>query len=351
MKLSRFQALLPALSLLLPLLPFSSLQPLHAHPFESEMVTAAQSFLATLSAEQKQKASFSFEDAERKNWHFIPRPRLGLPLKEMSQEQRLVAHALLSTGLSSRGATQAYTVMSLEGLLAEIERGQSGKPVRDPELYFFSIFGTPSAEKPWGWRVEGHHLSLNFACSGKGASATPSFYGSNPGEVRQGSRTGLRILGREEDLGRRLFQSLSETQKSQALLSKEAPKDILNDPKRESYTDPEGLPLSDMTPEQVELVEAILRQYLGRHRPEIESAEWDRIHQSDWKTTRFAWAGGAERGQGHYYRLQGRSFLLEYDNTQNEGNHPHSIWRDRERDFGGDLLKAHYAQSHSTPSK
>jgi hypothetical protein len=340
--------LLPAAALLLAL-PNS----LSAHPLESEMTEAAQALLATLSPDQRQKATFAFEDNERKNWHFIPRPRLGLPLKEMSQEQRLVAQALLTTGLSSRGASKAFSIMSLEALLAELERGQSGKPVRDPELYFFSVFGTPSSDKPWGWRVEGHHLSLNFACSGQGASATPSFYGTNPGEVRQGPRSGLRVLGREEDLGRKLLGSLSPEQKKQALLSETAPKDILNDPKRDSYTDSEGLPVSAMRPEQVQLLEEILREYLGRHRSEIEAAEWERVHQADWKSVRFAWAGGAERGQGHYYRIQGKTFILEYDNTQNEGNHPHSVWRDRERDFGDDLLKRHYANSHpaTTPKK
>ena len=346
MKLAPLKSLLPTAALLLALQ-----NSLFAHPLESEMAEAAKAFLATLNPDQKQRASFTFEDAERKNWHFIPRQRQGLPLKEMTQEQRLVAQALLTSGLSSRGASKAFSIMSLEALLAELERGQSGKPVRDPELYFFSIFGTPSRDKPWGWRVEGHHLSLNFACSGNGASATPSFYGTNPGEVRQGPRSGLRVLGREEDLGRKLLTSLSPEQKSQALLSSTAPKDILNDPKRESYTDAEGLPVSAMRPEQVRLLEEILREYLGRHRPEIESSEWERIHQTDWSSVRFAWAGGSERGQGHYYRIQGKTFILEYDNTQNEGNHPHSIWRDRERDFGDDLLKRHYAQSHTPASK
>ncbi len=322
-----------------------------AHSVESEMADAAKNFLATLSAEQKQKASFAMDDAERKNWHFIPRARLGLPLKEMTQEQRLVAQALLATGLSSRGYSKAFTIMSLEALLAELERGQNGKPVRDPEMYFFSIFGTPSSEKAWGWRVEGHHLSLNFACSGHGASATPSFFGSNPGEVRQGSRSGLRVLGKEEDLGRNLVRSLDAAQQKQAIVSQEAPKDILNDPKREGYTQPEGIPVSSLKSEQEALLQQIVREYLGRHRPELESSEWDRIHAADWKSVSFAWAGSLEPGKGHYYRIQGKTFILEYDNTQNDGNHPHSIWRDRERDFGVDLLKEHYEQSHSQKSK
>ncbi|MEY5026230.1 MAG: hypothetical protein RLZZ244_1758 [Verrucomicrobiota bacterium] len=318
-----------------------------AHPVEQEMANAAKHFLATLSPEQRQKASFPLEDNERKNWHFIPRQRLGLPLKEMSQEQRLLAHALLATGMSSRGYTKAATVMSLETLLAELEKGQPGKPVRDPELYFVSIFGTPQGEKPWGWRFEGHHLSLNFTCSNHGASATPSFYGSNPGEVRSGPRSGLRVLAAEEEIGRELVRSLTPEQKKVALLSEQAPKDVLNDPKREEFTKQEGLPLSAMTDAQKAIAERLVREYLGRHRPELESSEWQRIQSAGWNEVTFAWAGGTDPGMGHYYRLQGKTFALEHDNTQNDANHPHTLWRDRERDFGVDLLKEHLAKEHS----
>lgn len=311
------------------------------------MTIAAQRFLATLGPEQQAKACFKLEDAERKNWHFIPRPRLGLTLKEMTPEQRLVAQALLATGLSSKGYAKAVSVMSLEAILAELEKGQAGKPVRDPEMYFFSIFGTPESLKPWGWRLEGHHISLNFTCSGHGTASTPSFFGTNPGEVRQGPRAGIRLLGKEEDLGRELVHSLNEGQRKQALIATEAPKDILNDPKREKFTDAEGVSVSELQPKQQKLVEQIVREYLGTHRPEVEETEWNRIKKNDWNALRFAWAGGTEPGEGHYYRLQGKTFVVEYDNTQNGANHPHAVWRDRERDFGVDLLKEHYANSHA----
>lgn len=318
-----------------------------AHDVEADMTIAAQHFLATLGPEQKAKACFKLEDAERKNWHFIPRPRLGLTLKEMTPEQRLVAQALLATGLSSQGYTKAVSVMSLEAILAELEKGQPGKPVRDPEMYFFSIFGNPESLKPWGWRLEGHHLSLNFTCSGHGTASTPSFFGTNPGEVRQGPRAGIRLLGREEDLGRELVHSLNEGQRKQAIISAEAPKDILNDPKRENFTDAEGVSVTELQPKQQKLVEKLVREYLGTHRPEVEDIEWKRIKSNDWNALRFAWAGGTEPGEGHYYRLQGKTFVVEYDNTQNGANHPHAVWRDRERDFGVDLLKEHYANSHA----
>ncbi len=318
-----------------------------AHDVEAEMTIAAQRFLATLTPEQSAKASFKLEDAERKNWHFIPRARLGLPLKEMTQEQRLMAQSLLATGLSTKGYTKTLGIMSLEAVLAELEKGQTGKAVRDPEMYFFSIFGTPDAAKPWAWRMEGHHCSLNFTCSGKGTASTPSFFGTNPGEVRQGPRAGTRLLGKEEDLGRELARSLNEEQRKQAVVMEEAPKDILNDPKREELTPLEGVPVSALQPAQQKLVESIVREYLGTHRAEVEASEWERIKQADWANVRFAWAGGMEPGVGHYYRVQGKTFVIEYDNTQNGANHPHAVWRDRERDFGMDLLKEHYAKSHA----
>jgi hypothetical protein len=318
-----------------------------AHDVEADMTLAAQRFLATLGPEQTAKACFKLEDAERKNWHFIPRTRLGLTLKEMTPEQRLVAQALLATGLSSQGYTKAVSVMSLEAILAELEKGQPGKPVRDPEMYFFSIFGTPENLKPWGWRLEGHHLSLNFTCSGHGTASTPSFFGTNPGEVRQGPRAGIRLLAKEEDLGRQLMHSLGEEQRKQALILAEAPKDILNEPKRETLTDAEGVPVSALQPNQQELLEQIIRVYLGTHRPEVEATEWERIKTTDWTGVRFAWAGGVNPGDPHYYRVQGKNFVMEYDNTQNGANHPHAVWRDRERDFGVDLLKEHYAKSHA----
>src|SRR5215213_5075098 len=193
----------------------------HAHDATAEMEQAAKAFLTTLSDEQKSKAVLSFTGAERPDWHFIPRPRKGLPIKEMTQEQRLLAQGLLATGLSHRGYNKAVTIMSLESILAAMEQGKG--PARDPEMYFVSIFGEPG-KYPWAWRVEGHHLSLNFTAASDGApSMTPSFYGTNPGEVKQGPRAGTRVLGVEEELGRTLVKSLNEEQKKKAVILAEAP--------------------------------------------------------------------------------------------------------------------------------
>jgi hypothetical protein len=322
------------------------LAPLRAHDATAEMADAAKNFLGALTAEQKAKAAFEFAGAERTNWHFIPRARKGLAIKEMTHEQRLLAHALLATGMSHRGYAKAVSIMSLEAVLAELEKGRVGGAVRDPELYFVSVFGTPGGKEPWGWRVEGHHLSLNFTTAGDAAPAlTPSFFGTNPGEIRTGPRAGTRVLAAEEELGRALVKSLTDEQRKTAVILAEAPKDILNVPGRNA-TKAEGLAQGKLTAEQGALLVKLVKEYLFRHRPDVAAEEWAKIEKAGLDKLHFAWAGGFERGQPHYYRVQGGSFVLEYDNTQNEANHVHSLWRDFDRDFGADLLGEHYKAAH-----
>jgi len=328
------------------------------------MEQAAKAFLAALTDEQKAKATFAFDapfDApaaakappvatanpalpppdERRNWHFIPRPRRGLPIKEMTTEQRLLAHALLATGLSHRGYSKAVSIMSLESVLAILEKDKKGGAVRDPELYFFSIFGAPGKE-PWGWRVEGHHLSLNFtAAAGKAPAMTPSFFGTNPGEVKDGPRAGTRILGVEEELGRKLVKSLDSEQRKKAVILAEAPKEIVNVPGRND-SKPEGIAGSDLKPEQKGMLRALVHEYLFRNRPDVAAEREPKLVEA----LHFAWAGGLERGEPHYYRVQGGNFVLEYDNTQNDANHVHSVWRDFDQDFGADVLAEHYKAAH-----
>jgi len=334
--------LIPTLTLALALL----LAPLRAHEASVEMAIAAKSFLAALTPEQKAAASFEFAATERTNWHFIPRERKGLAIKEMTQEQRLLAHALLATGLSHRGYAKAVSIMSLEAVLAELEKGKAGAPVRDPELYFLSVFGTPGSGDPWGWRVEGHHLSLNFTTAGEAAPAmTPSFFGTNPGEIRTGPRTGTRVLAAEEELGRALVKALTEEQRKEAVILAEAPKDILNLPGRNA-TKAEGLAQPKLTAEQNALLVKLIKEYLFRCRPDVAAEDWAKIEKAGLAKLHFAWAGGVERGQPHYYRVQGGTFVLEYDNTQNDANHVHSVWRDFDHDFGADLLGEHYKAAH-----
>jgi len=335
---------------LLPLLLALTLAslPLHAHDANGEMAMAANNFLAALTPEQKTQATFDFKDAERENWHFIPRPRKGLPIKDMTSDQRLLAQALLASGLSSRGYEKAVSIMSLDAVLKVMEQGQAGKPVRDPDNYYVTIFGVPGGGDPWGWRFEGHHLSLNYSVEGDAAPAmTPSFFGSNPGEVKTGPRAGTRILGTEEDLGRTLVQSLTEEQRKVAVINTDAPKDIVNDPKRIDPTNPEGIAQSQLTPEQTATLMKLIKEYLFRCRPDVAAEDLEKVTKAGLDKLHFAWAGGLERGQPHYYRVQGGHFVLEYDNTQNDANHVHSVWRDFDHDFGIDLLKEHLDSAHS----
>jgi len=307
-----------------------------------DMAAAANHWLATLTAEQAAKATYPLADKERFNWHFIPRERKGLPFKEMAPEQKHLAHALLSTALSHRGYLKASTIMSLEQVLRDLEQGKG--PTRDPELYFVTVFGKPDSKGTWGWRLEGHHLSLNFLLvDGKEISVTPSFLGSNPGEVREGPRKGLRVLGSEEDLARKLVSSLTEEQKRVAVYTNTAPREVItgNDRKANALT-PTGISAAKLNKTQSELLWQLIREYVYRYRPEIADQDLKKIEKAGTRTLYFAWAGSEEPKKGHYYRVQGPTFLLEYDNTQNDANHIHAVWRDFEHDFGDDLLRDHY---------
>ena len=309
------------------------------------MAKAADAFLASLDDTQKEKATFAFDDKERVGWHFIPKTRNGLPLKEMRTDQRQLAYALLQSGHSHAGFNKSVQIMTLEQILHEME---NGAPHRDPELYHVSIFGTPSTTKTWGWRVEGHHLSVNFTIvDGKTVAPTPTFFGSNPAEVREGPRKGLRVLGAEEDLARKLAKSLTDEQRSTAIVSETAPDDIINGPGRDAEPlKPMGLAASQMNKRQMNLLRRLVREYVYRLRPALAKKELDSIKEAGFEKIHFAWAGGLNKGEGHYYRVQGPTFMLEYDSTQNGANHVHLVWREFDGDFGEDLLKKHYEESH-----
>ncbi|SRR5258706_3159813 len=316
--------------------------PVFAHSPAEEMAQAATNFLAALTSEQQAKAVYAWKDEERFDWHFIPKPRKGLPFKEMTPAQRALAQALLSSGLSQRGYAKASTIMSLEQVLFSLEKQG---PTRDAELYFVSVFGAPGTAA-WGWRVEGHHLSLNFAVTGDRVLAvTPSFFGANPAQVREGPRKGLRVLASEEDLARELMQSLDSGQRKTALVTNIAPREIITGNARQARPlEPLGLSAAALTKPQKDLLLTLLKEYVFRYRNEIAEDELQRIRQSGVDHLHFAWAGGLEVGEPHYYRIQGPTFLMEYDNTQNNANHVHTVWRDLEHDFGEDPLRTHYEQ-------
>lgn len=314
------------------------------------MSDAAGAFLQALNAGQKKKAQLDFSDtAERKNWHYVPRERAGLPVKEMDAKQRELAHALIATGVSSAGYEKVKTIMSLEDVLAEIE-GPGRRFVRDPELYYMSIFGTPGSDEPWGWRFEGHHISLNYTVfAGELIGPTPLFFGSNPGQVRHGEKEGLRALKEEEELGRQLLHELDGTQRERAIISVDAPGDILttNVPHVGDEIKPEGLAGADMSESQCQILRALVEVYVGRLPEAYAADEMERIAQADLGRAHFVWAGVAEVGGPHYYRVQGPMYVAEYDNTQNDANHIHAVWRDLEKDFGADVLRDHLRQGHA----
>ena len=327
----------------------------------SAMSKAATALLDSLTPEQRQKMAMAFDSADRTRWNFIPTnmfPRQGLPLKEMTEPQKKLAHGLLQVALSERGYDTTVAVISdLEAILRDTEaaaraaaaakgtgRGRGGQ-VRDPELYFFTVFGTPGPKGAWGWRVEGHHISLHFTIgNGSTVAAAPSFWGSNPAEVREGPKKGFRALDKEQDAGRALVMALDESQRKTAIFSETAPNDILTatnvtvDP-----LTPAGVAASAMTPKQRELLMQLVDVYTSQMTADIAAERQAEIKKAGIDKISFAWAGPVEPGQRHYYRVQGPTFLIEFDNTQNNGNHIHSVWRDFESDFGRDLLREHLA--------
>lgn len=315
------------------------------HPAGEEMATAAAAWLDSLDGAQRQRAVYPLQDDERLNWHFVPKARNGLPLKDMTSPQREFARQLVAAGLSQRAVLTTDAIIALEDVLHQME----GSARRDRGLYFFTVFGKPDAHGTWGWRLEGHHLSINFLISdGAKVSATPMFFGSNPAEVRiEHAQKGRRALAAEEDLGRALVKSLAPAQRQLAVIADKAPADILTENDREARLGaPEGLAYAQMTSDQQAQLRALVEVYSGRLRPELAAVEMQRIADRGWDAIHFAWAGGLERGDAHYYRIHGPGFVIEYDNIQNDANHIHTTWRDFARDFGRDLLREHHAEAH-----
>jgi Protein of unknown function (DUF3500) len=311
---------------------------------------AANRFLASLTPEQRAKATFKFSADERMKWFYVPIERKGLSLREMSPFQKHLASALLSAGLSQTGYIKAVTIMSLEDVLRVIEKDSGER--RNPEKYYFSIFGTPSGTAAWGYRVEGHHVSQNYTVVNGHVVDGPSFFGSNPAEVREGSRAGLRVLAAEEDLAHDVITSLDSDQRKVAIVDPIAYKDILTTNSRKAALNgqPSGLPASKMNAKQFERLSALLSEYVHNVPGQVAETREEMIRKAG-KSIYFAWAGGVGRREPHYYRVQSQSFLIEYDKTQDNANHIHSVWRHLSDDFGEDLLKDHYQTSHRSQQK
>ncbi len=327
--------------LVLLLLPFSLVA---QNSIENNSGSAkAIAFVNALSDVQKSKAVFPFVDTSRFDWNFLPaytNPRTGIAIKELDSIQQLQFYTLLSAYLSNDGYARAKTIMSFEYLLKELE---PSNPSRIPENYFVAVYGNPGKDSTWGWKFSGHHLALNFTIVNDQLAFAPFFFGANPGEVKAGPQKGLRIIKAEEDLGFELVNSFTSEQKQTAIFQSEAFAEIVttNAAKVEPLM-PLGLAAKDMTHEQVTILNKLIIAYLSSMPGEIANSRMKKIASEDMDAVRFGWAGGVVPGKPHYYRVQGKTFLIEFDNTQNNANHIHSVWRDFNGDFGRDLLKDHY---------
>jgi len=320
--------------------------------YSQDLSLKANAFLGSLSDEVKAKTIFALDADERYSFNFVPLIRKGPTFHNFNEIQKTAALELLKASLSEDGYKKSQEIMFLEKILFEMEEVKSrytdGSLRRDPLNYHFSIFGTPSPENFWGWRFEGHHLSLNFtSADGKLISATPSFMGTNPGEVIQGEHKGKEVLRLETQYGLELINALSEKQQSKAIFSDTAPKEIISGNQRKVQDIAQkGIAFAELTDKQKKLFSQLLEVYIGKYifefsesfRAKIVAAGYDKLH--------FAWAGAKQKGLAHYYRIHGPMLLIEYDNIQNNANHVHTVIRDLENDFAEDLLAKHYTQKH-----
>lgn len=318
----------------------------------NEVRRASEQFLGTLSSEQKALANLPFDSEWRYDWNYTPRQRKGLPLKQMNEVQRKAAMHLMKAALSNQGVAKAEAIIGLEYVLRGVEKRPENDTYRDPENYAFAVFGTPDAKQPWGFSVEGHHLSLHFTVVDNKVEFLPSFFGSNPGIVLPGYvQEGKQVLKEEADIAFRLLGSFDEQQLKKIVLSEKAPSDLLTtNTKKVNLEKQEGLAFGEMTSYQQKLFQELLTVYLNKYHVTLKNQELARLRQADMNKIYFAWMGDREPirgvGRGHYFRVHGPTFLIEYDNTQNNGNHVHSVVRDLTNDWGEDLLKMHYEASH-----
>ena len=302
----------------------------------------AERFLKGLDEKQRGQAIKGFKDDYRTNWRFVPAAREGIHLGELTPAQSELAANLLKGSLSDSGYKKVETIKGLEDVLFEMEGGNKG---RDKKLYTFTFFGEPSRTATWGWRFEGHHVSLNFTYKGTElVSSTPQFFGANPAEVRTGPQKGTRALAQEQDLAFALIDTFTPEQLKQAVVADKAPNEIVTSNVRKvGVLEKTGIPFKHLTPKQQEALKKLLRVHAAGQTSQEFARRWKRVEND---SIVFAWMGATKPSKGHYYRIQGSKFLVEYDNTQNDANHIHTVWRDFDGDFGEDILAEHYANSH-----
>lgn len=314
----------------------------------AKMRAAAQAIVSGVDERKRSRLLLEFADPLRTDWHYTPRSRPGLSFADLDARQRESVHALLRTALSEIGHRKVVNIIELELVLRELEL--SGPLFRDPEKYSIVVFGQPDPRTAWGWRFEGHHLSLSFTLRGDRAVATtPSFFGANPAEVRKGPKKGLRVLAREEDEARALLAMLDDTKRNAAVVDPRPYGDLVTrNADKAGPLDNRGLEARAMTEAQRAQLHKLIEVYADNFEPALKAARLARASEGDAATIRFAWAGPVERNRPHYYRIQGPKFLIEYDSSQNDGNHIHTVWRDFDGDFGRDLLREHHAAARGT---
>lgn len=322
--------------------------------------STAEAFLNSLSPDQRQQAVFPVTDPERKDWSNLPHtshPRKGISIGELTPAQRILAHQLLQSGLSSQGYLKTSGIMQLDEVLLHLSgQDQAERPMFGLRYYWLSFLGKPSERQPWGWQLDGHHLALNFSLVANQVALTPTFMGADPHEVRDGLHAGWRVLAAEDDQGLALINSLRPEQRQKAVLSPDAPGDVLTGPGRDkALQNIEGLPFSELDDAQKLLLMSLVDEYVRNYRGDLATQQLDRINRSGWSQVHFAWAGPTRPTAPYYYRIHGPTILIEFDNNYPPGrrdgpvNHIHSVFRDPQNDYGEDLLRRHLEESHAPP--
>lgn len=317
----------------------------------ADMTESATKYLATLDPAQKAKSLLAYDAPNRVDWHFIPKEyRKGLQLRDMNTAQREAAHTLLKSCLSEVGYDKAVKIMALENLLRELEKARKGSPFRDPERYFFTVFGAPQEKGRWGLSIEGHHLCLNFVVENNHViSSTPTVFCANPatvlGEVPDEVKNvkevkkGLRILAQEEQLAFDLLASLDADQAKAAVIADVAPKEVRDPGVAQPPQDkPDGIAASALKESQQKALRSLIEAYAKNLPGDVANERLAAIDKAGFAQVHFAWAGARKPGVGHYYRVQGPTFQIEFVNTQpdaagNPANHIHCMWRDPAGDF------------------
>lgn len=335
----------------------------HAQTNLSPSETAAR-FLATLTADELAKTTYAFDDTLRYKWTNLPVgmvPRPGIQYGSLSDQSRLAFHRILSSLLSSQGYLKTTSIMQLDDILNTLYQQAFDDGKIDRRMltqmqnlnwahgnYYISIWGKPQTKDPWGMNFGGHHMALNLTCRGDQAVMSPYFIGTDPAEVKSAKYAGFRVLSKEEDYGFMLINSLTEKQKTTAVLKQSVPKDIITNPNSsQRITDYYGIPAGQMNEVQKELLKLVIQEYVHNFEHQKAHQLYDKIMKSGFDKVYFAWVGSLENNKPHYYIINSPDILIEYDNVgfENDGNHIHAILREKDNDFGGDLLKQHYLES------